>query len=105
MTRRTRFLASAIRNLEEIVAYISDASGSADIGEKFTLQLRQQCSRLATLPGTIGRARPELGEALRSFPYRDYLVVFRYDEAEVTIVAILRASRDVTAYFRDDAGG
>jgi hypothetical protein len=57
-------------------------------------------AKLASLPGTLGRARPELRPDLRSFPYRRYMIFFRYVGDVFEVVNILEAHRDMGAFFR-----
>ncbi|WP_339160035.1 type II toxin-antitoxin system RelE/ParE family toxin [Methylobacterium bullatum] len=58
-------------------------SGSLATAQGFVARLRRQCHRLATLPGRLGRARPELHSNLRSFPCENYVIFFRYDAGTV----------------------
>ena len=58
--RRVIYLDAAIRDLLAIHDQIADARQSPAIARDFTQALRAQCQRLATLPGTLGRARTEL---------------------------------------------
>lgn len=68
----------------------------------FVSRLRHRCLRLAELPGTLGTARPDLADGLRSTPCDGYVIFFRYREDDaVEIVNILHASRDVEGYFTD----
>ena len=101
--RRLRYLASARRDLVSILEYIARESGSVGLAERFVGRLRAQCARLANLPGTLGRARPELHPDIRSLPCEGYVIFFRYGEAEVEIVDILDGHRDIDAFF-DDQG-
>ncbi|MBI4045729.1 MAG: type II toxin-antitoxin system RelE/ParE family toxin [Devosia nanyangense] len=52
----------------------------------------------------MGRPSSELAPELRGFPYRSYMIFFRYLPDAVEIVAVLHGHRDVIAYFDDDAG-
>lgn len=97
--RRLTYLALARRDLVDAVSYITHESGSLAVGRAFVTRLREQCAKLATLPGTLGQARPELGADLRSTPYRSYVIFFRYDGDAVEIINILHARRDVDGYF------
>ena len=64
-------------------------------------RLRQQCAKLAALPGILGRPRPELRPDIRSFPFRGYVISFRYVGDAFEVVAILEGHRDVDMYFRE----
>jgi toxin ParE1/3/4 len=64
--------------------------------------LRRQCRQLAELPGTLGRARPELSPQIRSLAFQGYVVFFLYETDAVQIVNILEGHRDIVAHFEDD---
>jgi toxin ParE1/3/4 len=71
---RVRYLSAAQRNLDDIFAYVYDASGDEATAEAAVRRLFEQCRKLSTLPGTLGQPRPELAPDLRSFPFRGYLI-------------------------------
>lgn len=58
--RELRFTKGARSDIGGIARYIARESGDRTTAERFTGLLRRQCERLAALPGTIGRPRPEL---------------------------------------------
>ncbi len=97
--QRLIYLASARRDLLDILTYIARESGSLGVARAFVSQLREKCLTLATLPGTLGRPRPELGSNLRSTPHRNYVIFFSYEGDAVEIINILHARRDVDGYF------
>ena len=61
-----------------------------------------QWRKLASLPGTLGRARPELRPDIRSFPFKGYVIFFRYAADTFERVNVLEGHRDVVAYFQND---
>jgi len=85
----------------DIAKYVAEATASGQRGLAFAAKLRAQCEKLAELPGSIGRPRPELGTGLRSLPFGDWLIVFRYGDEVVEIARVLGGRRDVTALFAD----
>lgn len=98
--RRLRILNSARRDIAHIYAYIEERSSDATIAERFARQLNEQCRRLAQLPGTLGRARPELRPDIRSAPFKSYIIFFRYVGADVfEVVRIIEGHRDLDALF------
>lgn len=99
--RRLVYLTAARRDLVDILEFITRESGSLAVGASFTNKLRQQCSKLAALPGMLGRPRPELRPDIRSFVFRGYVIFFRYTDEQLQIVNILEGHRDVIAHFRD----
>ena len=84
------------------MTYIAESSGSAALGEAFARKLRDQCHKLASFDATVGRARPELRADIRSFPYKGYVIFFRYAGDRFEVVNILEGHRDVEGYFRDN---
>jgi plasmid stabilization system protein ParE len=66
--RRLVYLAAARRDFGGILDYVTRSSGSLAIGLAFVNELTAKCEKLATLPGALGRLRPELRPNIRSFP-------------------------------------
>ena len=100
--RRLRVLPSAQADLLDILDYVARQSGSVAIGRRFVAALRAQCRHLAGLPGTLGRPRPELRSEIRSFPFRGYVIFFRYINEVFEVVNILEGHRDFDHHFADD---
>ena|SRR5436305_1858530 len=94
-----RYLKRARADLIEIKTYIAKQSRSNDVANRFMEKLRDQCQKLAELPGTIGRTRPEIMEGLRSFPYGNYIILFRYNGDFLEIVSIIEGHRDIEGLF------
>jgi toxin ParE1/3/4 len=63
---RLVFRAAARRALAEIAAHKARESGSRASAENFNDRLTAYCEHLASLPGLLGRPRPELGRDYRS---------------------------------------
>jgi plasmid stabilization system protein ParE len=97
--RRATFLASVRDDFLAILTYIAETSGSVAIGEAFVRQLRLQCHKLAAMEGVVGRARPELRPDIRSFPYKNYVIFFRYVSGRFEVVHLLERHMDVEARF------
>jgi toxin ParE1/3/4 len=99
---RLSYTDEANDNLVEIAIYIADQSGNREIAANFTARLRSKCQHLASLSPILGRARPELRDDIRSFPYQGYVIFFRYIGDVLEIVDILHSSRDIEGYFGGD---
>ena len=97
--RRATFLASVRADLIAILSSIADSSGSVAVGEAFVQRLRAKCHKLAALEATLGRARPELRADIRSFPYKNHVIFFRYVDDRFEVVDILEGHRDIASYF------
>jgi len=100
--RRPSYGAAARRDLAAILDYVTRESGSLAAGRRFTDQLRQKCAHLASLPGTLGRPRPELHADLRSFAFKGYVIFFRYAGDAFEVVNVPEGHRDIVACCRDD---
>jgi hypothetical protein len=53
---------------------LTQESADRAFARAFVDRRQQQCGKLASLPGALGRARPELRPDLRSLPYRGYII-------------------------------
>lgn len=101
--RQLHFTNDADGNLVEIAVYLATESSSRDVAVAFTERLRAKCRQLASLPATVGTARPELRTDIRSTPCQDYVIFFRYRVDDVLeIVNILHGSRDIDSYFDEN---
>jgi toxin ParE1/3/4 len=101
---RLRMLPSAKSDLVNILEYITRESGSLNIGRRFISALRRQCRELAALPGTLGRARPELRPDIRSFAFKGYVILFRYVDDAFEVVNIIEGHRDIDALSKSGGG-
>jgi len=63
----------------------------------FIAELRGQCGTIAASPKAF-RARPELGESIRSCAYGNYVIFFQ-DVETVCIVRVLHGAMDIEARF------
>jgi len=100
--RRVRILASARKDIAAIYSYIEDASGSVAVAKRFTRVLTERCRYLGRLPNVLGRPRPELRPGIRSFPFKNYIIVMRYVENTLEIINVIEGHRDLEAIFRKD---
>lgn len=89
-----RYLAQAKNDILNITRYITSESGDEDIAMQFIEKLMDQCRKLAELPGQLGRARTELHEHIRSFPFGNYVIFFLYNNEYLDEVTIIEGHRD-----------
>jgi plasmid stabilization system protein ParE len=99
--RRLILSDGALRDLTEIGRYLTRKSGDAQTGRRVTRALRDQCVRFASLPGTLGRARPDLRPELRSFPFKGYIIFFRYRGDVMEVVKIAGGRQDLPRLFEN----
>jgi len=97
--RALRYANRAQADFVAIALYVVAESGSRAVADAFIDQLNDRCLHLASLPGTLGTARPELRPDVRSMAHKDYVIFFRYVEEEVEIVNVVRGQRDLKRLF------
>jgi toxin ParE1/3/4 len=73
------------------------------MGERFADRILDRCEQLASVPGTMGRPRPELRPDLRSVSFKGYVIFFRYIGDVPEVVNVLEGHRDIDAYFDEGA--
>ncbi len=98
------FLDSAVEDLTTIFSYIAQQSSSRVVGRTWVDQLVQYCQKVATLQGVLGQARPELRHDIRSLPFRNYVIFFRYVDDRLEIASILERHRDSESHFASKLG-
>ena len=99
--RLLHYTDDADRNLVDIALHIAAESQSREVALAFVERLRAKCNNLAALPGTLGTARPELREDIRSTPCQGYVIFFRYRDDALEVVNVLHGSRDVIRHFEE----
>ena len=100
--RRLIYLTQAQVDLSHILRYITRQSGHLDIGVGFVERIKTKCADVARLKATLGRPRDDLDSGLRSLPYKDYIILFRYAGDTVEIVTVISSRRDIDALFDED---
>ena len=98
---RLQFTDDADRDLVDIALYIASESQSRELASAFVERLRAKCRQLASLPATLGTARPELCDDIRSTPCQGYVIFFRYRDDVLEVVNVLHGSRDVVSHFEE----
>jgi toxin ParE1/3/4 len=88
----------AKRDLEEIHDFI--AQDNPTVALSFINWIQEKCHTVAASP-EIGRKREELGMELRSFPIKNYIIFYRIKNANIQIIRILHAARDVESVFNE----
>lgn len=101
---RLVYRTAARRDIAEIAAHIERESASRVVAENFIDRLTAYCERLATLPGLLGRARPEFGGDWRSIAFGNYVIFLRYADEDgprshLYVVHVVHGARDTDAFF------
>lgn len=85
------FSPAAEADLIDIAVYI--AADDPVRALTFVEELEAACNILVDHP-LAGVARPEIGESLRSRPYRRYIIYYRVTDSAIRIERILHGARD-----------
>ncbi len=93
---RVVFALVAEQDLDEIEAHVAEDNPTA--AEGLVDSFQEKCTLLATHP-EMGRARPELGKNLRSFPVGNYLIVYRPMSDGIEVARVLSGARDIDGLF------
>ncbi|MFM2296286.1 MAG: toxin ParE1 [Verrucomicrobiota bacterium] len=91
-----RYSSEAHADIEEIGLYLFDLNPIA--AHHFLNALDETCELLAGHP-FIGRARPELGADVRSFPVGNYLVFYIPTADGVDVARVIYGGRDLPTAF------
>jgi toxin ParE1/3/4 len=90
---RLVFTERAQADLLEAWLYIAEDNLAA--ADKVLDKLEQEATLLLLQP-LMGRARPELGSAVRSWPSSTpYLLFYEVDDMELTVLRVLHHARDI----------
>lgn len=100
---RLVYLDAATRDLLQIARYIARESGNQEIALHYTRRIRAYCRTLA-MPETSQRGtdRSHLVAGMRSAPFGNYVIFFRYEADRLEIVNILEGHRDIDTWFGTD---
>ena len=98
--RRAIILPAARRDLEDTLEHLIDVSDNFPTARRFVSRLRQKCHEIASLPGTLGVARPDLRPDVRSVVYGSYVIIFRYVGDRFEVVRVIEGHRDLPAQLR-----
>jgi toxin ParE1/3/4 len=90
----------AERDLEEIADYIAADNPARALS--FVQEIRDRCVKLGAAP-LAHVARPELGDGIRFCRHKRYLIFFKVDpvDGSVLVVRVLHGARDLLALFGD----
>jgi toxin ParE1/3/4 len=88
----------AEQDLEDIWVYLAQNNQIA--ADKQIANILNRLPMLAQFPD-MGQIRDDLGEKLRSFPIKSYVVFYTKCANEIEVVRILHQSRDIDRLFSD----
>jgi len=74
--------------------WVAIATDDIDRADRFLTELRALAQKLAERP-EMGRVRPDFGDGVRSFPYHNYLVIYRPQPFGVGVARVVHGKRDL----------
>ena len=100
MTKIARRTESAENDLLEIAYQIAVVDGRLETAERLIDELIDQANSLAQTSGIaeMGTAASELGERIRLFSHRRWVIIFRYEEHGVDVIRIVDGSQDYLSW-------
>lgn len=87
---------TADADLWEILIYVARDNEAAAF--RLVETIDEKCRLLARFPG-IGTARPELSKNLRSFPYGNYLILYRAIDDGIEVARVVHGARNLRKLF------
>jgi plasmid stabilization system protein ParE len=91
---------SAEADLREIAFQVAVMDGRVETAERLIDELIEQAENLARTSGVaeMGTIAPELGERIRLFSYKRWVVIFRYEKHGVEVLRIVDGSQDYLSW-------
>jgi toxin ParE1/3/4 len=89
----------AERDMESIGDYIAEDNPVRALS--FVAELRTVCAKIARAPQSF-RARPELGDGIRSCAHGNYVIFFVATKTRLSIVRVLHGAMDSAAQFGEE---
>ena len=96
-SRRLVLTSEARSDLRDILTYSERQWGKTQRRE-YEGQISRAVDNLIGYPH-LGRARPEYGPGLLSFPVRQHVIVYALTETGIRVVRVLHARRDAESQF------
>ena len=95
-----RFTESAQRDFDAILEYIALES-SVDRAVEMFGRIRTELRKIGEMPG-MGHFREELlDRRFKFWSVRPYVIVYRWEEDPIRVIAIIHGARDLDAFLSD----
>lgn len=97
IARRT---AEAEHDLQEIAFHITYRAKRREVARKIVRQIIGECQKLADLAGVmiVGKLAPEIGQDVRVYGFRRWVIIFRYEEDGINVLRIADQSQDYRSW-------
>jgi toxin ParE1/3/4 len=92
--RRSR---QAESDLDDLWLWLAQ-NASIAAAERMTARIEAGEDRLGDHP-EIGQARPDLAPGMRHWPVPPFLILYRIDDAALTVVRVVHGARDLPSLF------
>ncbi len=91
---------AAERDLQDVAFQIAVRDGRPLGAERIVDELIAQAERLAQLStnSILGTSAPEISEGLRLFPYKRWVILFRYEPHGIDVLRIVDGSQDYLSW-------
>jgi plasmid stabilization system protein ParE len=89
---------SARTDLKSIVLYIAVKEGQRVVARRIAHEMRERSRFYAENP-TLGQLYPEIGESIRGFVHKRWLVLYRPEADGIAVLAVVDSARDFTSFF------
>jgi len=99
MTPRVQWTPTAEKDLEEIAYYIAVEDGRPSVADRLIDAIVRKCEQYSNQP-VMGSLESDLGENLRSFSHKRYVVIYRPTDDGIEIMRVVDGSRDYPRLFR-----
>jgi plasmid stabilization system protein ParE len=95
--RRTE---AAERDLQDIAFHIALKDGRPLTADRIIDGLISQAERLAefSTASVLGTSAPEIGDGVRLFPYKRWVILFRYEPHGIDVLRFADASQDYLSW-------
>ena len=90
--------ARAEDDLDGIWLYIAEESDSPERADRQIKAITDRFYLISDYP-SLGRPRPDLRPDVRSFPIGNYVILYRIDQGNVTILRVFPSMRDINSLF------
>jgi toxin ParE1/3/4 len=86
-------------DLDEIWLYVAKESGSMEVATRLVDSITDRFCFLANFPHA-GRSRDrDFGVGTRSFPVREYVIIYSVESSDVSILRVVHGRRDFEALY------
>ena len=97
---RAQRTAAAEQDLENIGYQIAVVDGRYEVAVQVLRELVAECDKLAELANTsrLGTEASEIGEGVRLFPCKRWVILFRYVDNGILVLRIVDGGQDYLAW-------